>query len=147
MEAAVFLFEVPTGVVADTYSRRLSLSIGYLGQGSPGCSSACVSAPWMIIALWGFWGFFYTFTSGAEEAWISDEVGLEKVGRVFLKGSRIAYVGAVLGSILQVAVGLVSLRAGVIAGGAATGWSACSASCSCPRPVFSAGRGPSAGRH
>ena len=25
MEAAVFLFEIPTGVVADTYSRRLSL--------------------------------------------------------------------------------------------------------------------------
>ena len=33
MEAAVFLFEVPTGVVADTYSRRLSLVIGYLGMG------------------------------------------------------------------------------------------------------------------
>ena len=33
MEAAVFLFEVPTGVVADTYSRRLSLIIGYLGMG------------------------------------------------------------------------------------------------------------------
>ena len=37
MEAAVFLFEVPTGVVADTYSRRLSLVIGYLGMGA-GCS-------------------------------------------------------------------------------------------------------------
>ena len=33
MEAAVFLCEVPTGVVADTYSRRLSLIIGYLGMG------------------------------------------------------------------------------------------------------------------
>ena len=33
MEAAVFLFEMPTGVVADTYSRRLSLIIGYPGHG------------------------------------------------------------------------------------------------------------------
>jgi len=33
MEAAVFLCEVPTGVVADTYSRRLSLVIGYVGMG------------------------------------------------------------------------------------------------------------------
>ena len=32
MEAAVFLFEVPTGVVADTYSRRLSLIAGFLGH-------------------------------------------------------------------------------------------------------------------
>src|SRR5207245_49589 len=33
MEAAVFLCEIPTGVVADTYSRRLSLIVGYLGTG------------------------------------------------------------------------------------------------------------------
>ena len=36
MEAAVFLGEVPTGVVADTYSRRLSLIIGYAGWALPG---------------------------------------------------------------------------------------------------------------
>jgi MFS family permease len=34
MEAAVFLFEVPTGVVADTYGRKLSLVIGFLGMGT-----------------------------------------------------------------------------------------------------------------
>ena len=28
MEATIFLFEIPTGVIADTYSRRLSLIIG-----------------------------------------------------------------------------------------------------------------------
>src|ERR671910_734500 len=33
MEAAVFLFEVPTGVLADLVSRRLSLGIGWLLQG------------------------------------------------------------------------------------------------------------------
>jgi DHA3 family tetracycline resistance protein-like MFS transporter len=79
-----------------------------------------VSSPGAVIALWGFWGFAYTFTSGAEEAWISDEVGVEKVGRVFLKGSRIKYIGSVGGLILQVGIGVFSLRAGVIAGGAAT---------------------------
>ena len=29
LEATVFLFEVPTGVVADVYSRRLSVILGY----------------------------------------------------------------------------------------------------------------------
>jgi DHA3 family tetracycline resistance protein-like MFS transporter len=52
MEAAVFLFEVPTGVVADTYSRRLSLVIGYLGMGVAWAAVGLVSAPWLIIALW-----------------------------------------------------------------------------------------------
>jgi DHA3 family tetracycline resistance protein-like MFS transporter len=120
MEAAIFLFEVPTGVVADTYSRRLSLIVGYLGMGACWMLVGVFSAPWAIIALWALWGFSYTFTSGAEQAWITDEVGVEKVARVFLKGSRIRYAGSVLGLIGQVAIGLVSLRAGVIAGGAAT---------------------------
>jgi MFS transporter, DHA3 family, tetracycline resistance protein len=120
MEAAVFLFEVPTGVVADTYSRRLSLIIGYIGMGLAWMAVGVVSAPGAIIALWAVWGLAYTFTSGAEQAWISDEVGADKVSRVFLKGSRIQYIGAVTGLLLQVAIGLYSLRAGVIAGGAVT---------------------------
>ena len=120
MEGAVFLFEIPTGVVADTYSRRLSLIIGYLGTGVAWMAVGVVSAPWLIIALWGAWGLAYTFTSGAEEAWIADEVGADKVGRIFLKGSRVWYVGAVAGLVLQVAIGIYSLRAGVIVGGAVT---------------------------
>jgi len=120
MEAAVFLFEVPTGVVADTYSRRLSLVIGYLGMGLAWLAVGLVSAPWLIIALWGFWGFAYTFTSGAEEAWIADEVGADRVGPIFLRATRWGQVGAVVGLLLQVAVGTQSLRAGVILGGVFT---------------------------
>jgi DHA3 family tetracycline resistance protein-like MFS transporter len=120
MEAAVFLFEIPTGVVADTYSRRLSLIVGYLGTGLAWLLVGVVSVPWLIIALWALWGFFYTFTSGAEQAWITDEVGMENVGTVFLRGARFGQAGAVLGLLLQVAVGVVSLRAGVILGGAFT---------------------------
>ena len=117
MEAAVFVFEVPTGVVADTYSRRLSLVIGYLGMGAAWVAVGLVSQPWLIIALWAVWGFSYTFTSGAEQAWITDEVGLEKVGTIFLRAARFGQVGAVVGLVLQVAVGTASLRAGVILGG------------------------------
>jgi DHA3 family tetracycline resistance protein-like MFS transporter len=79
-----------------------------------------VSAPWLIIALWAAWGLAYTFTSGAEEAWITDEVGMERVATVFLRGARYGQAGAVVGLLLQVAVGVVSLRAGVILGGVAT---------------------------
>jgi MFS transporter, DHA3 family, tetracycline resistance protein len=120
MEAAVFLFEVPTGVVADTFSRRLSLIVGYLGMGFAWMLVGVVSAPWAIIALWACWGLSYTFTSGAYEAWITDEIGAENVGRVFLRGARVRYAGAVLGLIGQVAIAILSLRAGVIAGGAIT---------------------------
>ena len=120
MEAAVFLFEIPTGIVADTYSRRLSLIVGYLGMGVAWMLLGVFSAPLAIIAVWAFWGLSYTFTSGAYQAWITDEVGVENVGRVFLRGSRIGYAGAVVGLVGQVALALVSLRAAVIAGGVPT---------------------------
>jgi len=34
LEVSAFLFEVPTGVVADAYSRRLSIIIGYFLMGA-----------------------------------------------------------------------------------------------------------------
>ena len=34
MEVSIFVFEVPTGVVADTYSRRLSIVIGTAVMGA-----------------------------------------------------------------------------------------------------------------
>jgi DHA3 family tetracycline resistance protein-like MFS transporter len=144
MEAAVFLFEVPTGVVADTYSRRLSLIVGYLGMGLAWVLVGVFSAAWAIIALWAFWGISYTFTSGAYQAWITDEVGRDKVGSLFLRGTRIGYAGAVVGVVLQVAVGTVSLRAGVILGGAFT--IACGIACIFLMPESGFRRRPRAAR-
>lgn len=120
MEGTVLLFEVPTGVVADLYSRRLSQIVGYVGMGAAWMAVGLVSTPWLAIVLWCAWGVSYTLTSGAYEAWIADEVGAEKVGALFLRGERIGYGGAVLGLALQVAIGTVSLRAGVVVGGAIT---------------------------
>jgi DHA3 family tetracycline resistance protein-like MFS transporter len=144
MEASVFLFEIPTGVVADTFSRRLSLIIGYLGMGLAWALVGAFSAPWLIIALWALWGLSYTFTSGAYQAWITDEVGVENVGGLFLRGKRIGYVGAVLGLVLQVAVGVLSLRAGVIVGGAIT--FACGLGCIVLMPETGFRRRPRAAR-
>jgi DHA3 family tetracycline resistance protein-like MFS transporter len=120
MEGAVFLCEVPTGVVADTYSRRLSIAVGYLGMGAAWVAVGLVSQPWLIITLWAVWGLSYTFTSGAEQAWITDEVGLDNVGTIFLRAARFGQAGAVLGLVAQVAIGTASLRAGVIVGGVFT---------------------------
>jgi MFS transporter, DHA3 family, tetracycline resistance protein len=118
MEAAVFVCEVPTGVVADTYSRRLSLIVGFLVMGATWLLVGVVSAPWLIILLWAVWGFGYTFTSGAWEAWITDEVGVDRIGPVFLRGARLGFVGALVGLVVFVGIGTQSLRAAVIAGGA-----------------------------
>jgi len=118
MEVAVFLFEVPTGIVADTYGRKLSQVIGYIGMGLAWLLVGVFSAPWVIIVLWAMWGISYTFTSGAYEAWITDEIGIERVPKVFLLGARFSYAGALAGLVILVAIGTESLRAAVIGGGA-----------------------------
>jgi MFS transporter, DHA3 family, tetracycline resistance protein len=118
MEATIFVSEVPTGVVADAYSRRLSFIIGFVGMGGAVVGVGLSSAPWVVIALWAVWGLSYTFTSGAFEAWITDELGVEHVGSVFLRGARVRIVGSLTGLIVFGAVGLLSLRAAVIGCGA-----------------------------
>jgi DHA3 family tetracycline resistance protein-like MFS transporter len=75
MEAAAFVSEVPTGVVADTISRRRSVLIGHAGMaGALAMEASLANFPSILIAQM-LWGLSYTFTSGATEAWLSGELG------------------------------------------------------------------------
>jgi MFS family permease len=118
MEATIFVCEVPTGIIADTYSRKLSYVAGVLGTGTATMLVGLTSTAWIAIALWGFWGLSYTFTSGAFEAWVTDEIGVENVGSLFLRGRRAALGGSLVGLAGAVAVGAFSLRAAIVASGA-----------------------------
>jgi MFS transporter, DHA3 family, tetracycline resistance protein len=119
MEASIFVFEVPTGVVADTYSRRASLIAGWAVMGAAMILVGAVPSVAAILAGYAIWGLGYTFTSGAYEAWITDEVGAENVGPVFLRGARLSYVGALLGIGASVVLAAsISLGTAIAAGGA-----------------------------
>ncbi len=120
MEASIFVCEIPTGVVADTYSRRASIVVSFLVQGAAIVLVGVSREPVVAIAAWGIWGFGYTFMSGAYQAWITDEVGVDAVGGVFLRGTRVGFIGSLLGLGLQFAVAAQSLRAAVVAGGVLT---------------------------
>jgi MFS transporter, DHA3 family, tetracycline resistance protein len=118
MEAAIFLFEIPTGAVADTYGRRRSIIVSFLIQGGATILVGSVASFPVIAVAWALWGFGYTFQSGAYEAWITDEVGVDAVGSVFLQGTRLGYAGGLAGLAGSVAIAVWSLPAAVIAGGA-----------------------------
>jgi MFS family permease len=119
-EIAIFLFEVPTGVVADTYSRRLSVIIGLLLAGASFVVAGLVAIFWVILAAAILRGIAGTFLSGAEEAWITDEHGVDGIGRIFLRGTQWSYVGAIVGAVLGVAVATVDLGAALVFGGLVT---------------------------
>ena len=104
LEVSAFLFEIPTGVVADVYSRRLSLIIGTFLVGVGFIVEGLFPIFGVILVAQVLWGTGSTFRSGAQEAWIADEMGGRDVGRVFLRGSQVARVGGIVGMALGVAL-------------------------------------------
>jgi DHA3 family tetracycline resistance protein-like MFS transporter len=120
LEISAFLFEVPTGVVADVFSRRLSIIIGMfvMGLGFVIEGSFPFFAPILLAQV--IWGLGYTFTSGATQAWISDEIGEAEAGKAFLRAGQIGTIGALLGIGLGTLIGNVQVNIPIVLGGALT---------------------------
>ncbi|MBK8020193.1 MAG: MFS transporter [Chloroflexi bacterium] len=117
LETIAFLFEIPTGVVADLYSRRLSVIIGYLLVGIGFLIEGSLPFFWAILLNQIVWGIGITFTSGALEAWIADETDPQDLGRIFLRGSQIGALGGVVGTILSGLLGSIALALPIVIGG------------------------------
>jgi len=109
MELACFLFEVPTGIVADLFSRRLSVIIGFALIGAAFLLQGLVPAFAAVLAAQVLWGLGYTFTSGADQAWITDEIGEERVGKVFVREQQVNLGCTIVGILTAGALGLISL--------------------------------------
>jgi MFS transporter, DHA3 family, tetracycline resistance protein len=120
MELSVFVFEVPTGIVADMYSRRLSIVIGNVVMGAGFVLMGGVQAVWAVLVGYAIWGLGWTFTSGAMDAWLADEIGAERVTPAYLRGAQVGRVGAVAGILAAVGLGVVDLRLPIVLGGVGT---------------------------
>src|SRR2546427_3636896 len=112
------IFEVPTGVVADTRGRQFSY---VLGAGTLLASTLLYLLMWQLHApLWGWaiasilLGLGFTFFSGATEAWLVDALNatgftghLEQVfGRSQTVFGIAMFVGSVLGGVIAQATNL-----------------------------------------
>jgi DHA3 family tetracycline resistance protein-like MFS transporter len=123
LEASVFLCEIPTGIVADVYSRRLSVIIGYLLMGLGFIVEAAIPTFAVVLLSQVIWGVGATFLSGAEQAWIADELSHanggqeESLGRVFLRGTQLAQLGGLIGIGLSVLLGGINVRLPILLGG------------------------------
>ncbi|HMS59316.1 MAG TPA: MFS transporter [Tepidiformaceae bacterium] len=117
LETSVFLAEVPTGIVADVYSRRLSVVIGYLMLGAGFVLEGAFAHVETILIAQVVWGVGYTFTSGAQDAWLADEVGEAEAAPVYLKAARAAQLGTLVGVAAGVGLATQSLAWPLVAGG------------------------------
>ena len=110
--AGMFLFEIPTGVVADTVGRRASYLLGTI-------TLALTTVMYWLLWVWHspFWawaivsvllGLGFTFFSGAVDAWLVDALkatgyqgSLETVfGRAMIVSSIAMLAGSVLGGVV-----------------------------------------------
>src|ERR687889_2947383 len=105
--AGMVLFEVPTGVVADTWGRRTSYLLGTVTLAA---STLLYYLLWVASAPFWQWavvsmllGLGFTFFSGAVEAWLVD--ALQATGftgsldSVFAKGQIVSGVAMLTGSV------------------------------------------------
>jgi DHA3 family tetracycline resistance protein-like MFS transporter len=120
MEAAIFVFEVPTGAFADTFGRKLSLIVAFVIQGTAIVIVGAVPNFWVIAAAWALWGFGWTFESGTWEAWLADEIGVERLPGVLMRATRIGYASGIVGLLAGVGIALWNIQAAVIFGGVVT---------------------------
>ncbi|HEV2920978.1 MAG TPA: MFS transporter, partial [Actinomycetota bacterium] len=106
--AGMVLFEVPTGVVADTWGRRASYLLGSI---TLAVSTALYWLAWQMQAPFWAWaatsvllGLGFTFFSGATEAWLVDALKFTgfkgNLESVFAKGQIVSGAAMLSGSVL-----------------------------------------------
>ncbi|TCI54337.1 MFS transporter [Exiguobacterium sp. SH5S13] len=97
LEVSIFLFELPTGLVADLYGRKRSIVIGTGLIGLAHLLEGGIPEFWAIAVASSLWGIGWTFISGAEQAWIADEMGNQELEQVFLRGAQYSSLGRFIG--------------------------------------------------
>ncbi|MFP4974022.1 MFS transporter [Paenibacillus sp. CN-4] len=127
LEVTVLLFEGITGVVADYYSRKWSVIIGafvlgcgFLYEGSIvwlGAFDGSGSAVGWVLGAQVIFGIGWTFVSGANTAWMVDELGEEQAGAVLVRSKRYELMASLLGIPLSVALSTAASNAPYLAGG------------------------------
>ncbi|TFD46993.1 MFS transporter [Cryobacterium frigoriphilum] len=110
--AGMVIFEIPTGVVADTVGRKVSYLLGTI---TLSVTTALYWMLWVWQAPFVWWaivsvllGLGYTFFSGAVEAWLVDALAFTKytgsLEAVFGRGLVVTgiamFVGSVLGGVI-----------------------------------------------
>jgi DHA3 family tetracycline resistance protein-like MFS transporter len=117
LEAAYFLFEIPTGVVADVYSRRLSIILGVFFLAAGALLTGAVPSFIVILLAQGVMAIGYTFLSGATTAWLADEVGEANIGAILLRSGQISRLTGLAGIALSGLLASLALNLPYLVGG------------------------------
>ncbi len=118
LEAVCFIFEIPTGIVADVYSRKLSIIIGLILIGIGFTIEGSIPIFSAVIISQVVWGIGSTFTSGSVDAWIAEEENKNvDFNQIYLRAAQAGQIGSVIGIILATILGNFSVRIPILLSG------------------------------
>ena len=117
LELACFIFEIPTGIVADVYSRKLSIVIGGVLTGVGFILEGAISSSIFVLVAQIVWGLGSTFISGSLEAWIAEEEKNKDLDEIYIKGAQAGQIGAFIGIVLSTVIANFSVRLPIIVSG------------------------------
>ena len=117
LELACFIFEIPTGIVADVYSRKLSIVIGVVLTGVGFILEGSISSFVFVLVAQIVWGLGSTFISGSLEAWIAEEEKDKDLDKIYIKGAQAGQIGSVIGIVLSTVIANFSVRLPIIVSG------------------------------
>ena len=117
LELACFIFEIPTGIVADVYSRKLSIVIGGVLTGVGFILEGSISSFIFVLVAQIVWGLGSTFISGSLEAWIAVEEKNKDLDEIYIKGAQAGQIGAFIGIVLSTVIANFSVKLPIIVSG------------------------------
>ena len=122
LELSYFVFQLPTGVLADLVSRRLCVLTGLFIVGVAQILASLSPSFGNLMASWALLGLGAALNNGAQDAWIADElsteVGDDRMTGVYLRATQLGLIATVAGSLLSGVVALAGLELPLRVGGA-----------------------------
>ena len=118
LEMSVIALEIPTGVLADIYSRRLSVVVGLALTGASFILAGSIPVFAAVLAAQVVWALGMTFGSGARTAWLADEIGTDRLSHALVRNSQAGLVAGLAGAALSVALASLDRSWPLVVGGA-----------------------------
>jgi MFS transporter, DHA3 family, tetracycline resistance protein len=121
LELSYFLFQLPTGVLADLVSRRLCVLAGLFIIGLAQVMQSLSPSFANLMVAQAVLGLGAALNNGAQDAWIADElsaaVGDDRMTGIYLRATQLGLIATVAGSLLSGVIALAGLDMPLRVGG------------------------------
>jgi MFS transporter, DHA3 family, tetracycline resistance protein len=118
LEAAYFVLQIPTGLLADMTSRRNCVVLGVLVYAGGLLLQGAFTAFASLLLAQAVLALGAALMSGAVETWAAEEIQESQMTSVYLRATRLSFLGVIAGSLLSGVIALISLSAPMLFSGA-----------------------------